>query len=60
MARMNGYYCELCPAGYEPNPKNPSKESFGCTPCPIGYFKAAPGNVIILDISDINGQVGLF
>ena len=37
--RLNGYFCEKCPAGYEPN----MSYNFGCTPCPISKFKPAPG-----------------
>ena len=38
--RLNGYYCELCPAGYEPS----TSGSFGCTPCPKDSFKKKKGN----------------
>ena len=32
--RLDGFYCESCPAGYEP-----SGGSFGCKPCGVAYFK---------------------
>nr|XP_012560350.2 uncharacterized protein LOC105846302 [Hydra vulgaris] len=37
--RLSGYFCEKCPAGYEPN----NSKSFGCTPCPKNKFKALAG-----------------
>ncbi|XP_065664621.1 uncharacterized protein LOC105846303 isoform X2 [Hydra vulgaris] len=37
--RLNGYFCEKCPAGYEPN----NLVYFGCIPCPKNKFKAFAG-----------------
>jgi len=46
--RLNGYYCETCPAGYEPRKKVSNEDVswvFGCQPCRAGFFKASKGNV---------------
>ncbi|XP_065663812.1 uncharacterized protein LOC136085897 [Hydra vulgaris] len=37
--RLSGYFCEKCPAGYEPN----NSDKFGCTPCPKNKFKPLAG-----------------
>ena len=40
--RLNGYYCESCPPGYQQI--NPGVEGWGCTACPIDTFKDSDGN----------------
>ena len=40
--RLNGYYCESCPIGYEPKK---GKEAFGCLRCKRDTFKDKEGNM---------------
>jgi len=44
--RHDGYYCESCPAGFEPCQQNRfnSGIGFGCVPCKVAYYKDQPGN----------------
>ena len=38
--RLKGYYCELCPPGYE---QMGAPHTFGCSPCGVGFFKEKAG-----------------
>ena len=40
--RLNGYFCESCPPGYQP--ADGARESYGCGPCPVDTFKESDGN----------------
>jgi len=40
--RLNGYYCESCPVGYEPF--GSEIRSYGCTKCPVDKYKSQEGN----------------
>ena len=41
-SRLNGYFCESCPAGFYSPSKEPS--NYGCRPCPVNTFKDKAGN----------------
>ena len=41
--RFEGFFCEACPAGYEP--KDPGTAGYGCIPCPVDSFKSNTGNL---------------
>ena len=40
--RLNGLFCEKCPAGY--TPRGPLVTSYGCNPCAEDTFKSQEGN----------------
>ena len=42
VSRLNGYYCESCPIGYEP--RSPGHVSYGCLPCAVDTYKENDGN----------------
>ena len=41
LPRLNGYYCESCPAGFAP--RGGGVETYGCSPCPVDTYKALDG-----------------
>jgi len=41
--RLNGYYCESCPKGFEPLDIQ-DKGSYGCEQCPVNEFKSEDGD----------------
>jgi len=40
--RLNGYFCESCPKGFEP--ANAGNRGYGCKPCEVNKFKAEEGD----------------
>ena len=40
--KLNGYYCESCPKGYEP--ASSGTRGYGCKPCPENKYKQDEGN----------------